>query len=180
TESRTTTSALLRLADAPVLPFEFTRAAKTYRDYADQIAKEAKNQDATKNLDLSAVYAALDHLDTAAARYESALSAIGGWSDRGVRAHWNDLQKVNAPLAHAEQALTSDQGLPDRDWFHHLIYAPGFFTGYGVKTMAGIREAVEDVPNGQVAQAQAARVAAALERYAGKVDEAARALENIR
>ncbi len=180
TESRTMTSALMRLADAPVLPLEFTRAAKTYREYADQIAGEAKKKDATKDLDLSAVYTALDHLDRAAARFETAMAAIDGLDARTVRARWTDLQKVNTPLAHAEEALTSDQGLPDRDWFRHLIYAPGFYTGYGVKTMAGVREAVEDVPDGQVAQAQAARVARALERYAARVDEAAGALERIR
>jgi len=170
----------MRLADAPVLPLEFTRAAKTYREYADQIAGEAKKKDATKDLDLSAVYTALDHLDRAAARFETAMAAIDGLDARTVRARWTDLQKVNTPLAHAEEALTSDQGLPDRDWFRHLIYAPGFYTGYGVKTMAGVREAVEDVPDGQVAQAQAARVARALERYAARVDEAAGALERIR
>ena len=42
-----------------------------------------------------------------------------------------------------EQALTDNTGLPGRDWFRHMIYAPGLLTGYGVKTLPGVREAIE-------------------------------------
>ena len=42
-----------------------------------------------------------------------------------------------------ERALTLDEGLPDRPWFQHQIYAPGFYTGYGVKTLPGVRESIE-------------------------------------
>ena len=69
--------------------------------------------------------------------------------------------------------------LPGRDWFQHLIYAPGYYTGYGVRTMPGIREAVEDKPDGAVAQREAARVAAAIDRYAARVGEAAAGLEGV-
>ena len=51
--------------------------------------------------------------------------------------------KTNQSLYRAEQQLLSVQGLPRRSWFKHTIYAPGFYTGYGVKTMPGIREAIE-------------------------------------
>ena len=43
----------------------------------------------------------------------------------------------------AEQSLTRSEGLPRRPWFRHQIYAPGFYTGYGVKTLPGVREAIE-------------------------------------
>jgi len=52
-------------------------------------------------------------------------------------------EKANASLFRAEQQLLSVTGLPRRPWFKHTIYAPGFYTGYGVKTMPGIREAIE-------------------------------------
>ncbi len=53
-------------------------------------------------------------------------------------------QRVNATLTDLEQALTDSHGLPGRDWYQHMIYAPGFHTGYGVKTLPGIREAIEE------------------------------------
>jgi N-acetylated-alpha-linked acidic dipeptidase len=46
-------------------------------------------------------------------------------------------------LYKAEQKLLSDAGLPRRPWYKHCIYAPGLYTGYGVKTLPGIREAIE-------------------------------------
>ncbi len=53
------------------------------------------------------------------------------------------LQWINQVLYQAEQHLLSDSGLPRRPWYRHTIYAPGFYTGYGVKTLPGIREAIE-------------------------------------
>jgi N-acetylated-alpha-linked acidic dipeptidase len=75
--------------------------------------------------------------------------------------------------------LTDPDGLVGRGWYKHLIYAPGFFTGYGVKTMAGIREAVEDQPDVALAQREAARVAAAIDRYTLQVTRAAQELQRI-
>ena len=49
----------------------------------------------------------------------------------------------NQSLYQAEQQLLTENGLPRRSWYKHTIYAPGFYTGYGVKTMPGIREAIE-------------------------------------
>jgi N-acetylated-alpha-linked acidic dipeptidase len=51
--------------------------------------------------------------------------------------------ELDAMLIQTERLLTRSQGLPRRDWFRHQIYAPGFYTGYGVKTLPGIREAIE-------------------------------------
>jgi len=50
---------------------------------------------------------------------------------------------LNAKLIQSERLLTTAEGLPNRPWFEHLIYAPGFYTGYGVKTIPGVREAIE-------------------------------------
>src|SRR5207244_2940155 len=62
--------------------------------------------------------------------------------DRAVAAHPGDAALDHA-IMHLEQALTRSEGLPRRPWFRHQIYAPGFYTGYGVKTIPGVREAIE-------------------------------------
>src|SRR5438046_381492 len=68
---------------------------------------------------------------------------------------------LNAILIHTERALTVAPGLPRRPWFHHAVYAPGFYTGYGVKTLPGVREAIEQ-RNWKEADAQIAIAAGAL------------------
>jgi N-acetylated-alpha-linked acidic dipeptidase len=175
TEAQTMAMAVLRMADAPLLPFEFRAPARTYRRYADEIAKLAARNDTTKGLDLSMLRTALDRLDTAAVAWERERAAFDTARGRDAARRRATLGAVNRLLASSEQALTDTAGLPRRPWFRHLLYAPGYYTGYGVKTMPGIREAVEQV-NAREAQAEAARVAAALTRYADVVHRAADAL----
>jgi len=55
----------------------------------------------------------------------------------------SELEAINKQLMHSELALTDASGLPRRPWYKHQIYAPGFYTGYGVKTLPGVREAIE-------------------------------------
>ncbi len=175
-EAQTMATALLRTADAPVLPFEFGAAARTWRRYADEIGKLAAKNDTTKGLDLTVVRAALARVDTAAIAYEAAIAKLDGLTAAQITARRATLAAVNVQLARTEQVLADSGGLPRRPWFRHLLYAPGFYTGYGVKTMPGIREAVEQRRPAE-AQAEAARVAAALDRYAVAVGRAAAALE---
>jgi N-acetylated-alpha-linked acidic dipeptidase len=172
-EAQTMATAILRMADAPLLPFEFQTPARTYRKYVEQIATLAAANDTTKALDLAAVRTALDRLDTAAVAYERERAAFDGMTD--VARRRTALGAVNRLLAASEQALADSAGLPRRPWFRHLVYAPGAYTGYGVKTLPGIREAVE-LRRPDEAQAQAARVAAAITRYADLVHRAADAL----
>jgi N-acetylated-alpha-linked acidic dipeptidase len=72
----------------------------------------------------------------------------------------------------AEQALITSEGLPRRPWYVHQIYAPGFYTGYGVKTLPGVREAIEQ-RLWQEAETQIARTARAIEAFSTDVDRAA-------
>jgi len=72
--------------------------------------------------------------------------------------------------------MTRDAGLPRRPWFKHQVYAPGFYTGYGVKTLPGVREAVEQ-HNWAEAVEQTALTAAALERAAAEIDRATALLQ---
>src|SRR5438094_640548 len=83
---------------------------------------------------------AADALTRAAERYERAFAkAQANGSSFGKP----DVGTLNATLRQAERALTAATGLPRRPWYRHLVYAPGFYTGYGVKTLPGVREAIE-------------------------------------
>jgi N-acetylated-alpha-linked acidic dipeptidase len=86
------------------------------------------------------------------------------------------LAAANAVLVTAERALTRSEGLPRRPWFRHQIYAPGLYTGYGVKTLPAVREALEERRFDE-ATAQIPNVAAAIEAYAAEIEKAAAALE---
>jgi N-acetylated-alpha-linked acidic dipeptidase len=86
---------------------------------------------------------------------------------------------LNAALVQVERALTEPAGLPGRPWYRHTIYAPGLYTGYGVKTLPGVRESIEQ---GQwiAAEAQVEVVASALQRAAGRITAASGMLEELR
>jgi N-acetylated-alpha-linked acidic dipeptidase len=75
--------------------------------------------------------------------------------------------------------LTDATGLPRRPWYRHLLYAPGFYTGYAVKTMPGVREAIEEKQYAE-AESEIARVARALEREKALVEAAAADLERLK
>ena len=83
------------------------------------------------------------------------------------------LIRVNEALEHAERTLLLSDGLPHREWYRHQIYAPGLYTGYGVKTIPGVREAV-DAKRWEEANQQAKRVAQALRAMCAQVEEATR------
>jgi N-acetylated-alpha-linked acidic dipeptidase len=174
-EARTLGTALLRLADAPVLPFEFGAAARRYHRYADEIARLAQRSDTAPGLDLTSLHGAVARLDSAAQRYETALAPLAAMTAAQVGVRAAALDRVNRMLYRTERAVTDTAGLPRRPWFRNLIYAPGFYTGYGVKTMPGIREAVE-ARRPEEARTEAARVTAAVGRLADEVDRAAAAL----
>ena len=92
----------------------------------------------------------------------------------------NDDAEVRARLNTAaiglERALTRVEGLPGRPWFKHQVYAPGFYTGYGVKTMPQIREGLEE---GRFTEAQGGvrTVSSAVNALAAQVEEATKALQ---
>ena len=74
--------------------------------------------------------------------------------------------------------MTRDDGLPRRPWFRHQIYAPGFYTGYGVKTLPGIREAIEEGAWDEASR-QVERLAETIDGLADKIDEATAMLPGI-
>ena len=91
---------------------------------------------------------------------------------------------MNARLIQSERQFIDEAGLPRRPWYRHLLYAPGYYTGYGVKTMPGVREAIEDKRYAEV-EREVVRVAAALTRnrparWAGRGTGAADPVSNPR
>ncbi len=163
--SRTIGTALLRLADADVLPFEFRGTATTLGEYVDDIQKMPAAS--TQKVDLGPVRAAIARLKSAADDYEKALSKAR--LDAGFSRV--KLAELNRILYSTERAFRHEPGLPKREWFKHLAYAPGFYTGYGVKTLPGIREGLEQ-EQWDEARSFVPIVAAAISRLAGEVDRA--------
>ena len=78
----------------------------------------------------------------------------------------------------SERQLLDPAGLPHREWYRHLLYAPGFYTGYDVKTLPGVREGIEQRQY-EAADAEIARAAKALERETALVDAAAAELRRL-
>jgi len=151
--------ATLRFAEAELLPFDYQAYGRQIREYIDEIERQATASSAEKarRVDFSGLRAAADAFTKAGARLakrgESAL-------DRPAPEKWLDL---NHRLIAAERDLLEPAGLPDRPWYKHTVYAPGQYTGYGVKTLPGVREAIE-AGNFTRAAEQAAVVIRALGR----------------
>jgi N-acetylated-alpha-linked acidic dipeptidase len=166
--SRTIGTAILRLAGADILPFEFTATARTLRGYVDEIEILRKTIADAPALNLDPLRKAVERLEKAAAGYERALGrrAGAGGLDRSKQAELNRL------LYTSERAFKHEAGLPRREWFKHLAYAPGFYTGYGVKTLPGIREGIEQKAWDE-ARSYVPIVAAAVDKLAAQVDRAA-------
>ena len=137
--SRVTGTTLLRLADADVLPFEFKGTAAALGNYTDEIARMPG---VAGKLDVGPLRAAIAKLASAADSYEKALGRLDR-IDRDRERARTDLTSLNQLLYRTERAFRHEAGLPKREWFKHLVYAPGLYTGYGVKTLPGIREGIE-------------------------------------
>jgi N-acetylated-alpha-linked acidic dipeptidase len=204
--SQTIGTAVMRLADADLLPYDFTALADSIHRYLDELQKllKAKQDEvAERNLEIQeGVFSAIadpkktsvpppveqvpPHLNFAplenasealtrsAERYRKALEKVGRNGELALDPAV--LQALNSTLLQSERKLTSPEGLPGRPWFEHLIYAPGAYTGYGAKTIPGVREAIEQ-KNWKEADEQIIRVARALQDETALVDSAAQDIE---
>jgi N-acetylated-alpha-linked acidic dipeptidase len=157
-------TALLRLADAGVLPFEFGALQATVAQYADEVSKLAAEREGS--VSLKELRGELERLRKNAAQFEAKFRKA---EQRGTGG-------ANALLPRTERVLAPEGGLPDRPWFTHLLYAPGMYTGYAAKTLPGIREAIE-AGKWELAAQQSARAAAAMRELNGVIKAAARALD---
>jgi len=203
TLAQTVGTAVIRLADADLLPIGFTNFSETVKKYLDELQKLAKSKQddirernkeieegvfsATSDpkvksvppsteelppfLNFAPLQNAVDSLLRCAERYDSAAVNIRGKKTTSFAA-------VNAKLIQSERKLTTTGGLPGRPWFRHQIYAPGFYTGYGVKTIPAVREAIEQ-KQWKLADEQIVKVAHVIEGEALLIDSAAAELEKV-
>jgi N-acetylated-alpha-linked acidic dipeptidase len=198
--AQTAGTAMMRFADADLLPYDFTNFAETVKRYVDEVQKLWKTEsdeirERNKEIEEGVFSATADPRKTSVpppvevqppflnfAPLENGLAALTRGAERydkavqKVKLDKPGLQPVNEKLLRIERGLTLPDGLPGRPWFQHQIYAPGFYTGYGVKTLPGVREAIEQ-KHWKEADEQIVRVGKVLEREGALIEEAAAGLE---
>ncbi len=143
----------IRMADADVLPFDYVAYAREITAYIEA-AKRKAGDAGFGSLDFGPVLAAASHLAAAANKAHTAQTAASG-----------DLAALNRALREVETALLSPDGLPNRPWYKHTIYAPGEFTGYSAVVIPGVNEAI-DVKDQTRATRQLAVLTQSLDRAA--------------
>ncbi len=188
---------VLRVADADTVPQHFTEFATTVGSYLTEVkkliddrrAEDAKREQllhdglfklardplkpiagaapelATPHIELAMLEDAVDRLKRSAIAYDKA------YADQGAMLTPERRNKLNTQLRDIDQLLLDERGLPGRSWYKHLVYAPGRFTGYGAKTLPGVREAVEERRFND-ANVYAERTAKVLGAYADRLDMA--------
>jgi N-acetylated-alpha-linked acidic dipeptidase len=200
TLAQTAGRATLRLANAGILPFEFTHFSRVAEKYLREVTKLLENmreETVQKNqlindrtlevvadpketfvapklespvpyLNFAALQNSLDRLKESAQNYETSMNALFSAS-QGLRPEAE--KSLDGILMKTERALTQSEGLPRRPWFRHQVYAPGAYTGYGVKTLPGVREAIER-RDWKEANDQVQILAKTLERFTDEIDRA--------
>ncbi len=195
--------AVMRLASADVLPYQFTNLAETLRGYAGEVKVlrdelSARAAETNRMLDDGVIAAtedpraplkpparealvpylnfapldnAIEAFGRAASGYERSLGSALQRAPDGAA-----LTRANAMLRDTERQFSSPEGLPRRPWYKHLLYAPGLYTGYGVKTLPGVREAIEQKDWDTVAR-EVTRLAQAIDRAATHVAAISAVLE---
>jgi N-acetylated-alpha-linked acidic dipeptidase len=204
--SQTVGTSVMRLADAEVLPFDFVDFADTIQKYTKDLEKlladkqeeiTERNQELEEgvfkatldprrptiapvkeevppHLNFAPMQNAADALAKSAAHYHQA------WSHKQSalsETQAESLRALNQQLMQSERKLTNDDGLPRRSWYKHLLYAPGVYSGYDVKTVPSVREGVEQKRYAEAEQ-EIVRVAKALQDESALIDSAAKALEH--
>jgi N-acetylated-alpha-linked acidic dipeptidase len=204
--AQTAGTAVMRIASAELLPYEFTNFTDTVRRYVDELQKLARDRreeirERNRQIEEGAYEARSDPqrplrppksepvppflnfaplengvaaLARTAEQYDRVLARAA--ENGGAALARASLRLVNARLIAVERALTLSDGLPGRPWFKHQIYAPGFYTGYGVKTIPAVRESIEQSEWKQ-AEEQIVRVGKVLENTAEVIAGASAELE---
>jgi len=204
--AQTIGTSVMRLADADVLPFDFVDFADTVQKYTKDLEKllttkqdeiRERNQELEEgvfkatfdprrptvapakeevppHLNFAPMQNAAEALAHSAEHYRKALSGRQEELDQpGVA---EIVRKLNQQLIDSERKLTNVEGLPRRSWYKHLLYAPGVYTGYEVKTVPGVREGIEQKRYAEADQ-EIVRVAKVLQDEAALVESAAQSLE---
>ena len=189
-----------RLANADVLPFQMGNMARTVGEYADEMvsAMEKSRADTLRHnklvneghykaaaniregyevpelkvevphINLSPMQNSVDRLKSSAAAFDAAYDKL---ATSGYALSSSDINKLDMLMYQVEAKLIRPEGLPRRPWYRHHVYAPGYYTGYGVKTLPGVREGIEEAKWAETQQ-QMAKLAEVLNDYADQLDEA--------
>ncbi len=167
--AKTAGRSMLRLANADVLPFDYNTLTNTIAGYLadvkgliDQmrndvevenkmiaekiflLAADPKNKRALPVAQSSVPYLEFGSLENAMHALTQSTQQLKNLLGKADQLNATDLAKLNNILFTAEQSLLNEKGLPRRPWYKHQVYAPGFYTGYGVKTLPGVREGIEE------------------------------------
>jgi N-acetylated-alpha-linked acidic dipeptidase len=166
--SKTTGRIMMRLANADVLPFDFNSFYKTLNDYAIEVKTLLDNQRSETETENKMIkdnlynlakdpkktylppptkeqvpYLNFSELDNSIVQLKTLAEDYQKIYSNGIQLPVEKQNQLNQILFNAERSLISEKGLPRRPWYKHEIYAPGYYTGYGVKTLPAIREAIE-------------------------------------
>jgi N-acetylated-alpha-linked acidic dipeptidase len=206
--AQTVGTAVMRLADAEILPLDFVDFADTVQKYTKDLEKlladkQEEIRERNQELDEGVFKATLDprrptvapsreevppHLNFAPMQNAAESLARSAQHYRQALSHSpaaleqspvESLRALNQQLMESERKLTNEDGLPRRPWYKHLLYAPGVYSGYGVKTVPGVREGIE-LKKYSEAEQEIVRVARALEDEAALIESAAHSLEGWR
>jgi N-acetylated-alpha-linked acidic dipeptidase len=204
--AQTVGTSVMRLADAEVLPFDFVNLADTvdtYRKNLEKLLSDKRDEIRERNqeldeemfkatfdprhptvapvreevpphLNFAPMQNAGDSLARSAKHYQQALAQKQ--ASIGDDAMTAKLGTLNRELIESERRLTNADGLPRRPWYKHLLYAPGVYAGYGVKTVPGVREGIEQKRYAEAEQ-EIVRVSKALEDESALIESAARELD---
>jgi len=196
TLSKTAGRAMMRMANADVLPFDVNSFYKTLANYVTELKTLLDNTRAETDQENNMIRGKLYDLAKDPAKnyqtpkmkdevpylnfsdLENAMEQLKNNTEEFQKQYGSttllpvDKQKeLNGILYKVERSLINEKGLPRRPWYKHQIYAPGYYTGYGVKTLPGIREAI-DQRNWKEAQENIGIVSKTLENYTQQVRQA--------
>jgi N-acetylated-alpha-linked acidic dipeptidase len=168
----------MRLAAADVLPFRFGSYASSLREHLQKIQRQVIRQNRKVSVagtesesvemvaDFGPVVTAIERFGDAGVELDRAIDELIARQDSATAAAIND------PLMLLERSFLSEDGLPGRPWFRHLLYAPGLTTGYGAWPFPELAEAVENEDPELFARG--------VERVVGVLDQAVRELQEAR
>jgi len=185
----------LRLANAEILPFEFEHITKIVSGYVDEVIKladELRIETNKNNLLITTGVYKLSDNPKANLNTPKSKEPVPYFNFAPIENELNELKSkatafsnalkentinsqnraaLNKILMDMERSFIKEHGLPRRPWYRHHIYAPGFYTGYGVKTLPGVREAIEERDFNEVKK-QVDILADVLRTFSDKIDKA--------
>jgi N-acetylated-alpha-linked acidic dipeptidase len=200
--AQTAGTAMMRLADADLLPYDYSPQAEwiaKYEEELEKLVKDKQDEFTERNLQLKeGVFTAMSDpqkptvapsieivppymnfapmknaLDLLRKNSERYSKALSDWESKGsMPLAAQDLQSINADLLKVSRLFLNEKGLPERPWFKNQIYAPGAYTGYGAKPVAAVREYMDE-KRWKEADAQIPQVSLAIENAAAEIGQAA-------